>query len=95
MMTEHDAKAHAQRLVKSERMIEAGFVMLMLSYAPDRVTDKEIASVRGAFFTGAKYLFDILHMPLVGGDRALEDLRNTLEQELRRFSDIQPKHPLH
>ena len=94
-MREQDAKEHAQQLIKNERMIEAGFVMLLLSYAPDKVTEREIAGVRSAFFTGAKYLFDLLHMPLTGGDRAAEDLRCNLEQELYRFASLQAKMPLH
>jgi len=94
MMTEEETARRAQDLVTRNRLVEAGFVMMMLCRATDGTTAEDIASVRNTFFMGAKYMFEVLHIKLPGED-AIEDLLDNLLAEFKKFEDSMPKGPTH
>jgi len=83
-MTEDDAKHRAVELIGDGNMIEAGFILILLRHAPADVPADEVAAYRRAFFCGARYMFDLLHMP-VAGDDAVGDMLDKLLAELTKF----------
>lgn len=95
MMTEQEAKERALVLISEKKFVEAGFVLMMLSVAPDDTTAEEIANVQNTFFMGARFMFDILHTPLIGGDSAVSDLLDNLLEELKKFKDGMPDGIVH
>jgi len=95
MMTEQEAKERALILISERKFVEAGFVLLMLRAAPDNATAEEINTAQSTFFLGAKYMFDILHTPLVGGDSAISDLLDNLLVELKKFNEALPDGAVH
>jgi hypothetical protein len=86
-MTTKEAKALAKELIGQKKFIEAGFVLTMLHKAPADTPKWAVDDIRHVFFIGARYMFDLLHMPLTGGDRAVGDLLDNLLAEFKKFRE--------
>lgn len=84
-MSQREAEERAKELIKHGRMIEAGWVLMLLSQAPDDAPQSEIDGFRHVFFAGCKYMTDVLLMPMDGGIRAQEMMIDNLQKELAQF----------
>ena len=85
MMSQREAEERAKELIQQGRTIEAGWVLMLLSQAPDDAPQSEIDGFRHVFFAGCKYMTDVLLMPMQGGARAQEMVIDNLQKELDQF----------
>jgi len=91
-MTDEEAQARAQNCARDGNLIEAGWVMTVLSGMPDGVPETELTPLRAAFFAGAKHMLAVMAGAQRRDNLDTQKVANDLRAELARFRDeIGPK----
>lgn len=82
MLTEQEARERAGQLAQDGRLIEAGWVSLMLRGAPGDIKDHQLELVRYAFFRGARHMMAL--MERVENDNVSDEVLSRLTDDLRK-----------
>ena len=80
MLTENEAQERARQLAKDGKLIEAGWVRLMLPGAPDDFHQHHLDLIRFSFFRGARHMLALM----TGAHRSLSE-----EHMARMIKDLQ------
>lgn len=89
MLSKKEAEERAGQLSKDGKLIEAGWVLLMLVGAPDNLSPGQLDMVRYSFFRGAKHMLTLLEraQQSLHGDEVINRMADDLRAEFKAFTD--------
>jgi hypothetical protein len=92
MLTEEEAQARAHNCARDGNLIEAGWILMVLSGMPDGLPEQDLTPLRAAFFAGAKHMLAVMSGAQRRDNLDTQKVANDLRAELARFRDeIGPK----
>ena len=86
-MTDEEAKQQATVAATGGRLVEAGWIMMVLKGAPEGLSENQIAVVRGSFYAGAKHILTLMSKAQQQdlSDQMMQKMVDDLQAEFGQF----------